>query len=89
AFGLSSQLVLENSSLEEINSIIGFCKDVGLPTPIAEIGLAGVSDEDLMKAAEAASVEGETIHCEPLVVTADKVFAAMKAADSMGRAYKG
>jgi len=89
AFGLIAQLVLENAPIEELNTIIGFCKSVGLPTTFAEIGLAGVSDEDLMKAAEAASVPGETIHCEPLVVTADKVFAALKAADSFGKAYKG
>ena len=42
-----------------------------------------------MEAATLASVEGETIHNEPLDVTAEKVYAAMVAADALGRYYKG
>ncbi len=43
-----------------------------------------VTDEDLMRVAEAATKEGETIHNEPMPVTADRVFAALKAADAEG-----
>ena len=38
-----------------------------------------------MAVAEAATVPGETIHNMPFEVTAEKVVAAMKAADAYGR----
>ncbi len=88
AFATITQLMLEDAPMEELLEVVNFCKSVGLPTTFAEIGLDGVSDEDLMKAAEASAVEGETIHCEPFEVNADKVFAAMKAADAFGRKFK-
>ncbi len=37
-----------------------------------------------MKVAEAACAEGETIHNEPMPVTSDMVFAAIKTADAEG-----
>ncbi len=88
AIGTLTQLVMENVDLEELDEVYSFCEEVGLPTTLDEIGLAGASDEDLMKAAEAASVEGETIHGEPFEVTAYKVCAAMKTASEIGKSRK-
>lgn len=88
AFGTLTQLVMENVSDEELDQVYSFCEKVGLPTTLDEIGLGDVSDEDLMLAAETASVEGETIHCEPFEVDAYKVFAAMKAASEIGKSRK-
>ena len=42
-----------------------------------------------MKAAEAACAEGETIHNEPIPVTPEMVFYALKAADIEGTRRKG
>lgn len=61
---------------------------MGLPTTLAEIGLDKVSDADLMKAAQAATATGETIHNEAGTVTPETVFNAMKAADAIGRDRK-
>ncbi|WP_432403174.1 hypothetical protein [Wukongibacter sp. M2B1] len=55
-------LVLENRPLEEIGEVIGFCIEVGSPVTLKELGIKEVSYQDIMKVAEAAYVEGETIH---------------------------
>ena len=42
-----------------------------------------------MAVASASCVEGETIHNMPFEVTAEKVCAALKAADAYGRYFLG
>ena len=88
AFGTLTSLILTDKEPDLIREVFSFCEAVGLPTTLEDIGLKDVSDADLMKAAEASCAEGETIHNEPLPVTADAVFNAMKAADATGRALK-
>ncbi len=89
AYGVLTQLVMENRPLDELEEVIGFCHSVGLPTTLADIGLGDASDEDLMRVAEAAAAPGETIHGEPFgEVTPYMVFAALKTADGLGRTYK-
>lgn len=85
AFGTIVQLVLENAPIEELNEVIGFCQEVGLPTCLADMGLEHATKEDLMKVATAASAPGETIHNTPGGVDADTVYSAILAADAMGR----
>ncbi len=87
AFGVLTQLLMENAPMEEINTVLTFCTSIGLPVTLKEIGLANVSDEDLYKVAQASAVEGETIHGEPFEVTADTVFAAIKAANAVGEGF--
>lgn len=88
AFGTLTSLVLTDKDKATLETVYSFCESVGLPTTLADIGLNNVSDEDLMKVAEAATAEGETIHNEPFKVTAEKVFYAIKVADELGRARK-
>jgi glycerol dehydrogenase len=73
--------------MDEILAIMQFYKTVGLPITLEEIGLENVTDEELRKVADAATVPGETIHNEPFEVTSDMVFDAMKTADAIGKAY--
>ena len=61
---------------------------VGLPTTLADLGLAGADPKVIRAVAEAASAPGETIHNMPMEVTADKVYAAILTADALGRQYK-
>ncbi|MBW2622032.1 MAG: glycerol dehydrogenase, partial [Deltaproteobacteria bacterium] len=58
AFSTLTQLLMEKSDPETIARIHGFCKNVGLPTTFAGIGLEGVSDADLGVVAEDASKSG-------------------------------
>lgn len=89
AFGTLTQLVMENADEDLLDEVISFCMEVGLPTTFADLGIENPDEDALMEAAKAAAVEGETIHNEPLEVTPEKVYAAMVAADALGRYYKG
>ncbi|WP_255374376.1 iron-containing alcohol dehydrogenase [Tissierella sp. P1] len=88
AFGVLVQLVLENASIEELNEVLYFCNEVGLPTTLADLNMANVSNEKLMEAAELSCAEGETIHYMPFKVTAEDVYAAILAADAIGENFK-
>lgn len=83
AFGAVTQLVLENRPLDEIEEIVLFCKECGLPTTLADLGLENVTDERLMAAATESCAENDTMTNMPFEVTPADVFAAMKAADRL------
>lgn len=85
AFGTLVQLVLENRPMELIQMIITFCKSVGLPVTLAELGLTGATREDIMRVAKASVAEGETIHNSVKPVTAEDVYAAILTADQLGQ----
>ena len=87
AFGTITQLVMENA--EELEEVILFCIEAGLPVTLRELGIEEVTPEKIRAVAEAAAVEGETIHNMPFEVTADSVYAAIMAADALGNYYLG
>lgn len=85
AFGTLVQLVMENSPMEEINEILDFCISVGLPITLAEMGIKEIKPDDIMAVAKAATAPGETIYNMPFEVTAESVYAAILAADALGK----
>jgi glycerol dehydrogenase len=85
AFGTLASLFLTDKPYDIIEEVFDFCEVIGLPITLAEIGLDNVSDEDLMRVAERACEPDETIHNEPIPVTAEMVLSAMRAADAEGR----
>jgi glycerol dehydrogenase len=87
AFGTLVQLVMENSPMEEIEEVMGFCVSVGLPITLAEMGVCDVNPEAMMEVAKAASAPGETIYNMPFEVTAEKVYAAIMTADALGKDF--
>ena len=89
AFGTLASLFLTDKPRHTIEEVYDFCEEVGLPTTLDGVGLGDASDADLMKVAELATAEGETIYNEPIPVTAQMVFSAMKAADAEGRWREG
>ena len=88
AFGVLAQLVLERRPAKDIRDLLGFCASVGLPICLADIGLTAPTPEDIRKASEAATAEGETIHATWFPVTAPMVEAAIWTADALGREYR-
>lgn len=88
AFGTIAQLVLENAPTEELEEVMDFCLAVGLPVCLEDIGVTGISDEQLREVAEKACIPEESIHAMPFPVTEDMVVAAVRTADRIGRAYK-
>lgn len=89
AFGTITQLILENEDLDTIGNIIEFCIELGLPVTLGELGVSEITEEKIMKVAEAAAAETDTIHNMPFAVTAKDVYAAIMAADNMGRYFLG
>jgi len=89
AFGTLTQLVLENVDAAELERIIEWCIELGLPVTFKELGITEVTNEKLMAVAEAACAESDTLHNMPFEVTPEKVCAALKAADAYGRYYLG
>ncbi|MBW7983130.1 glycerol dehydrogenase [Enterobacillus tribolii] len=89
AFGTLVQLVLQNSSCEQIETVMDFCVQVGLPITLAQLGVkAGEGlEKKIMAVAEASCAEGETIHNMPFNVTPEAVYAAILAADRLGQAW--
>ena len=72
---------------EDLEEIILWCIEVGLPVTLAELGAGKVTDEQLMEVATTACAENDTLHNMPFEVTPETVFAAIKAADAYGRYY--
>ena len=84
AFGVLVHLMLEEQPPEVIEPVVRFCRDVGLPTTLAEIGLDATDRATLQNIARAAVEPGELIHNEPFKVTAPQVVDALIAADAVG-----
>lgn len=89
AFGTLVQMVLEGKSPDEIDEVVQFCMEVGLPTTLEELGVHNPTETQLMEVAKAATVPGETIHNEPFKVTPELVYEAIVAADAIGGSYSG
>ncbi|WP_416260952.1 glycerol dehydrogenase [Gibbsiella quercinecans] len=87
AFGTLSQLVLQNSSEEQIETVMRFCHRLGLPITLAEMGVTEDLPAKIQAVAEASCVEGETIHNMPFKVTPASVQAAILTMDRLGRAW--
>ena len=84
-FGVVSMLMLEERPVAEIEELVDFCLEVGLPVALEDIGIGDASREDLIQVAEAACAEGETIHNEPFDVYPEMLVDAMLAADAFGQ----
>ncbi|MFA6866566.1 MAG: glycerol dehydrogenase [Clostridia bacterium] len=87
AFGTICQLVLENAAREEIDEVLGFCVELGLPVCLADLDVLDIGDR-LMAVAEKACIPEESIHNMPFDVTPEMVAAAIITADKIGSEFK-
>ena len=87
AFGTLAQLVLQNSPMDEIETVLGFCQRVGLPVTLAQMGVKEGIDAKIAAVAKATCAEGETIHNMPFAVTPESVHAAILTADLLGQQW--
>ncbi|MFP5259308.1 MAG: glycerol dehydrogenase [Acidobacteriota bacterium] len=88
AFGVLASLYLTDKPLAVIDEVYALCAALGLPTTLADLGLGGVSAEELLRVAEKACSPGESIHNEPAEISPGLVRAALVAADAEGRRRK-
>ncbi|NCB41620.1 MAG: glycerol dehydrogenase [Clostridia bacterium] len=87
AFGTITQLILENADKAELEQVIRFCIALGLPVSLSELGIKKITKEKMMAVATTACKDGETIYNMPMEINPDIVYAAILAADSIGRYY--
>lgn len=85
AFGTIVQLVMENDPEDELDEVIGFCEEVGLPVCLADIGVKKITKAELKAVAEKACAADETMHAMPFPVAPEMVAAAIVTADAIGR----
>ena len=88
AFGTICQLVLENAPKEELDTVIRFCLEVGLPVCLEDIGIRGLSGQKLEKVTDISCARDSNIHNMPFPVRKESVAACILAADQMGKTYK-
>ncbi|WP_320127962.1 glycerol dehydrogenase [uncultured Sphaerochaeta sp.] len=88
AFGTIAQLVLENVPTKELEEVIGFCLEVGLPVCLEDLGIKEIKKEQLMEVATLACSVNDTLHNMPFPVSPKTVYAAIMAADAFGHYYK-
>lgn len=89
AFGLLVQLIVEGRPTSEIVEVCEFSRIVGLPTTLADIGLAASDDAALRLVAVRTVAPGETAHNEPFEVTADAIYDGILAADHFASGLGG
>lgn len=87
-FGLLTQLVLENAPVAELDEVIRIIKTAGLPLTLEDMGLKTFVEAEWRKVAEIACHKDDTMGNMPMEVTADDVYNAMVAANSLAERYK-
>ena len=87
AFGTLAQLVLADADMDQLEEVLGFCIEVGLPVTLEELGVEEVTREKIMPVAEAACAPGDTMGNMPFDVTPDMVADAILGADALGHYY--
>ncbi|WP_339315953.1 glycerol dehydrogenase [Paenibacillus sp. FSL R10-2734] len=85
AFATIVQLVLEKAPSEEIAQVIDFCKRVGLPVTLKDLGITSSEIDKLMVVAEASCTQESPMWNMPFEVQAVNVLEAILAADERGQ----
>lgn len=85
AFSTIVQVILERRPDEEINEIIRFCIDVGLPVTLAELGIVEDQEAKIEAVCNKACAPGGYVRNMPFAVTVESLKEAIFEADSRGR----
>jgi len=86
AFGILVQLIVEGADSDEISQMYDFFEAVGLPTTFADLGIAGASDEDILRVAKASMHSYWDV--EPFTVNPQMIFDGIRMADTLGELRK-
>ncbi|SED19087.1 glycerol dehydrogenase [Rhodobacter sp. 24-YEA-8] len=85
AFGTLCLLMLENRATEEIAAMIRFCRSLGLPVTLAELGLEEVTTEEITRVAGAALAPGQCTWATPVALSVESLRDAIFALDAFAR----
>jgi glycerol dehydrogenase len=87
AFGTIVQLVLERRPRKLLDWTLGFCRSLGLPTTLTELGAMEVKNKELMEIARRSCLPGKPIHNMNFQVTPKMVRDAILVTDTLGTSY--
>jgi glycerol dehydrogenase len=89
-FGTLTQMVLEDRPVKEILDVMEWSHAVGLPVCFEDIGLREPTDEDLLKAGQAATAPPPPYYMHDMyfTVTPKMIVEALKTVDALGRTVK-
>ena len=82
AFGTLAQMVLEKRPMGEIERVMRWCKELGLPITLRELGK--LDKGQLMAAAEKSCDPKDTMSCMPFPVSQKMVYDAIQETDRLG-----
>lgn len=85
AVGTLIQLAAEKISIEEYNDILSFFRQMGLPTCLEDLGVENISDELIMKIAEAGCTVSPNAHKMPFKVTPQVLYDAIRVVQERSR----
>ncbi len=88
AFGVLVSMFLTDKPRAMIEQVYTFCKSVGLPLCLADIGLQNASQDQVTAVAEATCQTGANIYHEPTPISVQKVKDAIMMADVYGKIWK-
>jgi len=87
AFGIVAQLILDKSSITELDKYISFMLSVDLPVTLELLGIPNVKEAELREVARLACEPNETIWNLDIVISPEIVYNALIGADAAGRDY--
>lgn len=87
AFGVLTQLIIENAIEEELAQVVSFCYDLGLPITLSQIGIVDDIENKMLEVAKAACAESDTMKNMPNNIQISDVYAALIAANQYGENY--
>ena len=79
--------IREGAQKEELEEVLSFLKDTGLPLSLAQLGISESVPETLQKVAEAACVPTQSTKNLRADLTAQEVYDAILEADRIGREW--
>ncbi|MEH7158420.1 iron-containing alcohol dehydrogenase family protein [Neobacillus drentensis] len=83
AFGILAQLCMENTSEDELKTLIGYYQEVGLPFTLRQMGITNLTESQWQKLGEF-TVTIEEMANMPFEVTPQMVIDAVRQADELG-----
>ena len=87
-FGVLVQFVFENRTVEELNQLLEYMSETGLPITLKQVGVDHTRTDRINIMVDKIVHHNGTIYSEPLFVNEDTVRAAILGADAIGRAYQ-
>ncbi len=83
AYGTLVQVLAEGRPRAETDELIGFCREIGLPTSLSGLGLGGIAEGEIRGMAEACAA-GPHMENQARRLSARDIEAAMLALEEMG-----